>query len=200
MWNILVKGGWVMIPLVLCSVVSLAITLERFFSLRESKIHPQDFVSKLKRLLNEKKINEAIAICSNSGSPISKIMETGILRIGADRNEIKEAIEHAGKQESSALYRYLTVLATITGVAPLLGILGTVTGMIRTFEVISVQGVGQPTALAGGISEALITTAAGLIIAIPTMVVHNYFFKKAHSYILDMENTSMELLDILRRE
>ena len=151
-------------------------------------------------MFNQRKINEAIAICSNSFSPISRIMETGILKIGSCRDEIKEAIEHAGKRESSNLRKYLAVLATIAGISPLLGLLGTVTGMIKAFQVIAVKGVGHPTALAGGISEALITTAAGLVVAIPTLVAHNYFFKQANSYILEMENTSMELLDILGKD
>jgi len=200
MWSFIVKGGWLMTPILLCSVIALAITIERFYNLREPKIHPQDFVTKMKKLLNERKINEAIAICSNSFSPISRIMETGILKIGSCRDEIKEAIEHAGKRESSNLRKYLAVLATIAGISPLLGLLGTVTGMIKAFQVIAVEGVGHPTALAGGISEALITTAAGLVVAIPTLVAHNYFFKQANSYILKMENTSMELLDILGKD
>lgn len=200
MWSFIVKGGWLMAPILLCSVIALAITIERFYNLREPKIHPQDFVTKMKKLLNQRKINEAIAICSNSFSPISRIMETGILKIGSCRDEIKEAIEHAGKRESSNLRKYLAVLATIAGISPLLGLLGTVTGMIKAFQVIAVKGVGHPTALAGGISEALITTAAGLVVAIPTLVAHNYFFKQANSYILEMENTSMELLDILGKD
>ena len=200
MLSFIVKGGWLMAPILLCSVIALAITIERFYNLREPKIHPQDFVTKMKKLLNQRKINEAIAICSNSFSPISRIMETGILKIGSCRDEIKEAIEHAGKRESSHLRKYLAVLATIAGISPLLGLLGTVTGMIKAFQVIAVKGVGHPTALAGGISEALITTAAGLVVAIPTLVAHNYFFKQANSYILEMENTSMELLDILGKD
>ncbi len=117
-----------------------------------------------------------------------------------DKQEIKEAIEHAGKQESSHLQKYLAVLGTIVGVAPLLGLLGTVTGMIEAFDVIALKGAGHPTEIAGGISEALITTAAGLIIAIPTLVVYNYFYKKVNRFILDMENTSMELLDVLSKD
>lgn len=187
-------------PILLCSVIALAIAIERFYSLREPKIHPPDFVNKVKRLLNEEKISEAIAICSNSFSSISKVIEAGILKIDSCRDEIKEAIEHAGKRESSKLHRYLAVLATVAAIAPLLGLLGTVTGMIKAFQVVAVQGVAHPRDLAGGIGEALITTAAGLLVAIPTLVAHNYFFKKANGYILEMENTSMELLDILERE
>ena len=200
MWDIIVKGGWLMAPILLCSVVALAITIERFYNLRKNRIHPQDFVDKMKKLLNEKKINEAIAICSNAFFPVSRIMETGILKRGKEREEIKEAIEHAGKRESSNLHKYLSVLATIAGITPLLGLLGTVTGMIKAFQVVSIQGVEHPTAMAGGISEALFTTAAGLVVAIPTLVAHNYFFKKANGHVLEMENTSMELLDILERE
>ena len=194
MISYIIKGGWVMGPLVFCSVMALAITIERFYSLRESKIHSPEFVTSLKKLLSEGKINEAIDICSHSLFPISKIMEAG-LKINTFREEIiKEAIEDAGKIESGKMQRFLVSLATIATVAPLLGLLGTVTGMIRAFEVVAVIGVGHPKELAGGVAEALITTAAGLIIGIPALVAHNYFCKKADNYISQMETTSMELL------
>ncbi|MGA1839616.1 MAG: MotA/TolQ/ExbB proton channel family protein [bacterium] len=197
MIDYIIKGGIIMIPILFCSVIALAITLERFYFLRGSRIHPPEFVGKMKKVLNEGKVQEAIAICSHNIWPIAKIMEAGILKREQPREQIKEAIEHAGKKESDKLYRYLAVLSTIAIISPLLGLLGTVTGMIKVFQVISIQGVGHPTALAAGISEALITTAAGLVVAIPTLVVHNYFLKKANAYILEMESTSMELLDIL---
>jgi biopolymer transport protein ExbB len=200
MIDYLIKGGIIMIPILFCSVIALAITLERFYLLRESRIHPPEFVGKMKKVLNEGKVQEAIAICSHNLWPIAKIMEAGILKREQPREHIKEAIEHAGKRESDKLYRYLAVLATIAIISPLLGLLGTVAGMIKVFQVISIQGVGHPTALAAGISEALITTAAGLVVAIPTLVVHNYFLKKANAYILEMESTSMELLDILEEK
>ncbi|MGA1796879.1 MAG: MotA/TolQ/ExbB proton channel family protein [bacterium] len=197
MIDYLIKGGIVMIPILACSVIALAIALERFYSLRGVRVHPPEFVTKMKKVLNEGKAQEALAICSNSAWPIARIMEAGILRRDHAREQIKEVIEHAGKKEADKLHKYLAPLATIAIISPLLGLLGTVTGMIKVFEVISLQGVGHPTALASGISEALITTAAGLIVAIPTLVVHNYFLKKANAYILEMESTSMELLDIL---
>jgi len=200
MLNYIIKGGWVMAPILFCSVLGLAIVLERFYNLRESKIHPPDFVSKVKRLLNEGKINEAIAICGNSSFSISKIIEAGIMKIDASRDQIKEAIEHAGKRESTKLQKHLTPLGTVATVAPLLGLLGTVTGMIKAFEVVATIGVGHPKDMAGGVGEALITTAAGLIIGIPALVAHNYFYKQAHGYISEMENTSMELLDILKHD
>jgi len=154
-------------------------------------------VNKLKKLIGEGKTNETLAICANSSNPMAKIVEAGILKRQRSREQVKEAIEHTGKQEASNLHKYLGVLATIAGIAPLLGLLGTVAGMIKVFQVISHQGVGNPSALAGGISEALVTTAAGLVVAIPTLVAHNYFFKKANRLIMEMENTSMELVDIL---
>lgn len=197
MIDYIVKGGIMMVPILCCSVIALAISLERFYSLRESRIHPPEFVAKMKKVLNEDMVQEAIAICSHNVWPIAKIMEAGILKRDQPRDHIKETIEHAGKKEADKLHRYLAVLATIAIISPLLGLLGTVTGMIKVFQIISLQGVGHPTALAAGISEALVTTAAGLVVAIPTLVVHNYFLKKANAYILEMESTSMELLDIL---
>jgi biopolymer transport protein ExbB len=192
-----IRGGIVMYPILLCSVFGLAFLLERLYFLRQGRIHPPDFVMKMKKTLNEEKIQEAIAICSNSPLSIARIMDAGILKKDQPREHIKEAIEHAGKKEADKLHRFLPGLATIAAVAPLLGLLGTVTGMIRAFEVIALKGAGSPTDLASGIAEALITTAAGLFVGIPALVAYDYFQKKAKGFILEMESTSMELLDIL---
>jgi len=190
-------GGILMYPILLCSVIMLTILIERFITLQYNKIFPEDFLFRVKNLLNEKKISEALTLCQSTWKPMSRIMEAGILKHSRPREEIKEAIENAGKQESIFLEKYLSVLATIASICPSLGLLGTVVGMIKVFHVISIQGVGNPTALAGGISEALITTAAGLIVAIPTLVLHNYFRKRANTFLLEMEKTSMEILEIL---
>jgi len=200
MIELLSKGGILMIPIFLCSVVSLAIAIERLINLSGRKVHPTDFVDKLKKLVADGKTNETLAICANSSCPMARIVEAGVMKKQKDREQVKEVIEHTGKQEANNLHRYLSVLATIASITPLLGLLGTVTGMIKVFQVISVQGVGNPTALAGGISEALITTAAGLVVAIPTLVIHNYFFKKANNFIMEMEDSSMELVDILEAQ
>jgi biopolymer transport protein ExbB len=197
MMELLIKGGILMIPIALCSVLALAITIERIINLTLQKVHPPEFIAKIKRLLTQGKVGEAVAICTNTASPIAQIIEAGILKRHQDREHIKEAIEQAGKQQATQLHKYLGVLATIASISPLLGLLGTVAGMIKVFQVISIKGVGNPGALAGGISEALITTAAGLVVAIPTLVVHNYFYKRANRFVLYMENTSLELLDIL---
>jgi biopolymer transport protein ExbB len=197
MIDTIIKGGIIMIPIILCSIIALAIIIERAYNLTPAKVHPPDFVSKIKGLLNSGKIKEAITICSGTVSPVATIIEAGVLKRKKEREQIKEAIEHAGRQETHQLNKYLTVLATIASIAPLIGLLGTVTGMVKAFGVIAVQGVGDPNALAGGISEALITTVAGLVVAIPTLVAHNYFSKRITRFVMEMENTSLELLDIL---
>jgi biopolymer transport protein ExbB len=197
MMELLVKGGVLMIPIAICSVLALAITIERLINLTLEKVHPPEFIAKIKRLLTQGKVGEAVAICTNTVSPIAHIIEAGILKRNQDREHIKEAIEQAGKQQATQLHKYIGVLATIASISPLLGLLGTVAGMIKVFQVISIKGVGNPGVLAGGISEALITTAAGLVVAIPTLVLHNYFYKRANQFVLQMENTSLELLDIL---
>ena len=197
MLDFIIKGGVVMIPILACSVIALAIVIERFINLTEGKVIPQDFFARIKGLLLEGHINEALSICSKSNKPIAKIIEAGIMKYYFGRDEIKEAIEDAGRHEIASVEKYLNILSTIAGVAPLLGLLGTVTGMIKVFNIISLGGIGKAEELAGGIGEALITTAAGLSIAIPTLVFHNIFSERADRLILKMEKSSMELTEIL---
>lgn len=186
-----------MFPILLCSVVSLAIIIERLINLREDKIIPKNFFNRVKGLLLEGHINEVLSICSKSNKPIAKIVEAGIMKYYFGRAEIKEAIEDAGRHEIAFVEKYLNILGTIIGITPLLGLLGTVTGMIKVFKVISLGGLGQADQLAGGIGEALIATAAGLFVAIPTLVFHNIFADRADRLILKMEKSSMELTEIL---
>ena len=197
MWNFLVRGGPVMIPIVLCSVIALAIVIERFINLREDKVIPKDFFNRVKGLLLEGHINEVLSICSKSNMPIAKVIEAGIMKYYFGRDEIKEAVEDAGRHEVAYLEKYLNLMSMIAGVAPLLGLLGTVTGMIKMFNVVSMGGIGQPQQLSGGIAEALITTVAGLVVAIPTTVFHNIFSDRADRLILKMEKSSLELTEIL---
>ena len=197
MLDFIIKGGVVMIPILACSVIALAIVIERFINLTEGKVIPKDFFVRIKGLLLEGHINEALSICSKSNKPIAKIIEAGIMKYYFGRDEIKEAIEDAGRHEIASVEKYLNILSTIAGVAPLLGLLGTVTGMIKVFNIISLGGIGKAEELAGGIGEALITTAAGLSIAIPTLVFHNIFSERADRLILKMEKSSMELTEIL---
>lgn len=197
MWSFIVKGGIVMIPIIGLSIVALAIVIERFIKLREDKVIPKEFFNRIKGLLLEGHINEVLSICSKSNKPIAKIIEAGIMKYYFGRDEIKEAIEDAGRHEIAYVERYLPMLSTIASLEPLLGLLGTVTGMISTFNVISSEGIGNAEKLSGGISEALITTAAGLAVAIPTLLFYNIFAERADRLVLKMEKCSMELTEIL---
>lgn len=196
-FDYMTKGGILMIPLGFCAILSMAIVLERLWNLKENKVFPVQFLDEIKSLLNQRKISLALDLCQKTLLPVSRIIEAGIIKYKNSRADIKEAIENSGRQEVGFLERYLDALATIASISPLLGLLGTVTGMIKVFRVISIQGVGDPNALAGGISEALITTAAGLVIAIPTLVFHSYFQKKANIFLLALEKTSLEIIELL---
>jgi biopolymer transport protein ExbB len=199
-FNYLVKGGIVMFPLGLCSILALAIIMERLWSLRRDRIFPPRFLDEIKVMLAENRISEALEFCQKTWNPFSRILEAGILKHQRPRAEIKEAMENAGRQELPFIEKYLDALATIVGIAPFLGLLGTVSGMIHSFEVITSMGVGDPHTLASGISEALIATASGLSVAIPTQVFHGYFHQKTTTFVLAMEKSSNEVLEILSED
>jgi len=199
MIEFLLRGGVLMAPILFCSVLALGIVIERMFNLRVKRVIRTAELEEVESMIREKRISEATMICRRSTSAISRILLAAIFNHDKERTEIKELIEDAGRQEIPTLERYLGILGSIAGITPLLGLLGTVAGMIRVFDVISKAGVGQPNALAGGISEALITTAAGLTVAIPALVFHGYFVSKADGLVLEMEKHSLRLLDILKR-
>ncbi|HXH11071.1 MAG TPA: MotA/TolQ/ExbB proton channel family protein [Alphaproteobacteria bacterium] len=200
MLDFIIKGGPVMAPILLCSVISLAIIVERSLSLRRQRILRYEILQRIEELLRDRKIPEATTLCKRYPSSMTRILLAAILNHDKTRPEIKEIIEDAGRHEVPVLERYLSVLGTIASVATLLGLLGTITGMIKTFNVIAALGYGHPEALAGGISEALITTAAGLGVAIPTLVVYNYFTSKVDSLVIEMEKNSVRMLNILKRD
>src|SRR5918996_2296985 len=174
MIELVIKGGPVMVPLLLCSVVSLSIIVERGLSLRRHRILKYDVLQRIEELLRDRKIPEASTLCKRYPSSMTRILLAAILNHDKSRQEIKEIIEDAGRHEVPVLERYLAVLGTIASISVLLGLLGTITGMIKTFNVIAALGYGHPEALAGGISEALITTAAGLTIAIPPPLLYKF--------------------------
>jgi len=163
MYDLFLKGGILMYPIAFCSIVALGVFLERLWSLRKKKVIPQEFLMEIVDMVAKGKIREAITYCKRSDASIAHIAYAGIENYGKRRELIKERMEEVGKREVANLERYINVIGTIAGVAPLLGLLGTVSGMIKSFNVISLQGVADPSSLAGGISEALITTAAGLV-------------------------------------
>lgn len=186
-----------MYPIIVCSIVALGIFLERLWALRRRNIIPGEFIRNVEELLKSQKISEAIFLSKGDTSSIAKIFLAGLKSAGRGMWLVKEAIEEMGSREGVILEKHVGILATIANLTPLLGLLGTVSGMIRTFNVISVQGGGNPAALAGGIAEALITTATGLCVAIPTLVCHRILKNKAESLIFEMEENSIKIVEIM---
>lgn len=186
-----------MYPIFFCSLLAIAIFFERMFYLKSIKTSTRKFSNRISDLIRKGNINFAITACRKNYSPVSQIILAALLKYGSSREEIKEAIEDTANQELTLLERNLPVLATVGNIAPLLGLLGTVFGMIKGFQVISAMGVGNPEALAGAISEALLTTAFGLSVAIPTIVAYNYLANRVERQIKEMEAMSVEILELL---
>jgi biopolymer transport protein ExbB len=195
--DLLAKGGIIMIPLFLCSIAALAVVIEKAIALRRRKIIVPEVVGVLENVKGANDFALAVAICEKHRGPFAGIVRLALENRHLDREELKESLLDQGRQEVHRLERGLGVLETIAGIAPLLGLLGTVLGLLKVFKIISVMGVGQAAALAGGISEALITTIVGLFIAIPTLVAYNYYADKAESLVLEVEKYSNRLLNKL---
>jgi len=194
-------GGPVMWPILLCSIFAFAILIEKFWHLHKIKIDTQDFLNSILDKMKRHETKEALKICDNTKSPIARILKAGILKYDRPRPQIKEAIEDASLYEVPRLEKNLTALATIAHVSPLLGLLGTVTGMVRAFQMIQAKSTSfhpvSPGDLAGGIWEALLTTVAGLIVAIPTFVIYNYLVSRVNNFVLEMEKAATELVNFL---
>jgi len=195
--DLILKGGILMYPIIFCSIVALAVFLERIWVLRRKRVIPEEFIRNVEDLIRKQKISEAIFLCQGDTSSIGKIFLAGLKNAGRGMWLVKEAIEERGGREAAILEKHVGILSTIANLTPLLGLLGTVSGMIKTFNVISVQGVGNPGPLAGGIAEALITTASGLSVAIPTLVCHRVVKDKAESLIFEMEENSIKLIELM---
>lgn len=194
------KGGIVMIPIIICSLIGFAVFVERLLALKREKIIPVDLFEKTKALILEHKIDEALELCNQNGSSLARILRVGIKNYGRPREAVKEVIEEVGRREVAFLDKYTGIMGTIANITPLLGLLGTVSGMIKAFNVISSVGVGDPAVLAGGISEALITTASGLTVAIPTFVGYKFLLSKADILVIEMEEFSTDVVELLKGE
>ncbi|HOF39934.1 MAG TPA: MotA/TolQ/ExbB proton channel family protein, partial [Candidatus Hydrogenedentes bacterium] len=198
--KVIMQGGVLMIPIGLCSIVALAIIIERFYSLRRASIDTREFMDTMRQVLRQNRIQDAVEICDEVDAPIARIMRAGILKYNRTKEDIREAIEDAGHLEIPRLERYLSAMATCANIAPLLGLLGTVAGMIKAFaQIQALEGLVSPSDLAEGIGNALVTTAAGLTVAIPTLVAYNYFVSRVENMILEMEISSSELIELLTR-
>jgi biopolymer transport protein ExbB len=198
--ELLVRGGIFMLPILLCSVISLWVLLERAWMLRRENVLPRKFLAEVEYLFKKRKLADVQSACQGNDSPVARIILTGLQYLGKGREFIKEGMEDAGISEGGELRRYLGLLSMIATISPLLGLLGTVSGMIKVFKAISVQGAGNPGALAAGISEALITTAAGLSVAIPTIVIHRYLSSRVERLIRILEEYATYIMSLITEE
>jgi biopolymer transport protein ExbB len=196
-FELIKNGGWMMIPIILCSIGAMGIIVERFWSLQRKKILPPELVPHIWKLHRAGKLDEAAIRRIKLSSPLGAILAAGLINSRHGREVMKFSIEEAGHQVVHELETYLNALGTIASISPLLGLLGTVIGMIKVFSAIMIHGVGDPGILAGGISEALITTAAGLTVAIPSLVFYRYFERLVDEYVVGMEEEAIRLIDIM---
>ncbi len=192
-------GGIVMVPILLCSVLAVAITLERLWTLREQRVVPAELTDKVWQWVENRALSDKQVAALEHHSPLGRVLAAGLANRNRDRAVMIEAIDDAGRHVVHDLERFINALGTIASISPLLGLLGTVTGMIRTFKAITVAGIGNPTAMAGGISEALITTAAGLLVAIPAMVAYRYLRGRVDGLVIQMEKESIKLVQAIDR-
>jgi len=198
MFEMLIAGGPVMVPIVLCSILALAVIAERAWTLRRDKIAPKHTVAQIFHLYKQKKLDPRAIEALRESSPLGRVLAAGLVNIHHSREVMKESIEEAGRHVVHDLERYLTVLGTVAAISPLLGLLGTVFGIIDIFSVITSQGSGtNPKVLAGGISEALITTASGLIVGIPALVAHRVFRRKVDTLVIAMEQEAIKLVEVI---
>ena len=197
MFELLKAGGILMVPIVACSILALAIVLERFWTLRPSRVAPPQSINELWRWIKKKELNGRKLKALQGSSPLGRILAGGLINAKHGREIMKESIEHEASQVIHELERFLNTLGTIATITPLLGLLGTVIGMIKVFAEIQLAGVGNAGNLAGGISEALITTAAGLSVAIPALICHRYFIRRVDELVVNMEQEAIKLVEVV---
>jgi biopolymer transport protein ExbB len=198
--ELVTAGGWLMVPILLCSVVVVAICIERLYTLNAKKISPPHLLATVWQQLKADQLDTARLKTLKQSSPLGRILAAGLSNAYHGRDVMKESIQEAASHVVHELERYLNTLGTIAAVTPLLGLLGTVMGMIKVFAEIMTQGTGNASVLAGGISEALITTAAGLSVAIPALVMHRYFVGRIDGIVVELEQETIKLVDALHSE
>jgi len=199
LFEIFLKGGLIIWFILATSILGLAVVIDRFIVIRRAKINVPAFMIRLRGLIKKNDISGAVSVCMQEKSPIANIIRKGLKKYKFGHSRVKESIENAGKQEVSKLEKGLSILATIAGIAPLLGFLGTVTGMISAFMTIEdLAGSANPSDLAGGIWEALLTTAFGLIVGIPAFAFYNYFVNGVKKLVGDMETVANDVVDTLQ--
>lgn len=200
MFELVKQGGWLMLPIIFCSVVALAISIERLIALNPNKIAPKNLLAEVWTWIKNSQIDSEKLKVLKQASPLGQILAAGISNSRNGREVMKESIEEAAAQVVHEMQHYLSTLGTIAAVTPLLGLLGTVIGMIKVFSEIMVQGTGNASVLAGGISEALITTASGLAVAIPALIMHRFFERRIQSIVITLEREAVKLVDALHAD
>ncbi|MGH8120964.1 MAG: MotA/TolQ/ExbB proton channel family protein [Gammaproteobacteria bacterium] len=198
MLEIIKAGGWVMVPLILCSIFALAIIAERFWSLRESRVAPKNLVAQVWQWEKAGHLDARRIADLRRSSPLGRILAAGIVNRKHSREVMKESIEDVGRHVAHELTRFLDILGTITAISPLLGLLGTVLGIMKIFSTIMAHGIGDPNMMSGGIAEALIDTVTGLAIAIPSMFFYRYFHSRVDALVITMEQESLKMVEIIK--
>lgn len=197
MQEIVFAGGWLMLPIVLCSIAVVAISIERFWTLNPGKIAPKSQLGQVWSWIRENELGSDRLKQLRRSSQLGRILAAGLSNSKQGRDVMKDSIEEAASQVIHDMERFLGALGTIAAIAPLLGLLGTVIGMIKVFTALNLEGAGNAAVLAGGISEALITTAAGLCVAIPAMIAHRFFVRRVDTLVVTMEQEAVKLVDAL---
>ncbi len=197
MFELVRAGGWLMLPIILCSIVAIAIIIERYWTLKPSRIAPKHILAEVWTKIKNSELDTAQIRELKLSSPLGQVLAAGLVNSKSGREVMTESIEQAANQVIHDMERYLSTLGTVALITPLLGLLGTVLGMIKVFTEIMIQGTGNANVLAGGISEALITTAAGLTVAIPALTFYRVFMRKVETLVIDLERESVKLVDAL---
>ena len=197
MFELVQAGGWLMVPILLCSVISAAICVERFWTLRATQIVPKNLLVQVWNWIRSNEMDNKKLRELRAGSPLGQILAAGISNHKRGREQMKESIEEVAGHVVHEMERYLNTLGTVAAVTPLLGLLGTVIGMIKVFTAIKLEGTGNAAVLAGGISEALITTAAGLTVAIPSLFFFRFFQRRVDELVITMEQEALKLVEVL---
>ena len=200
MLELIEAGGWLMLPIILCSVAALAIVIERLWTLRRARVAPHGLMNDVYQQFQRGTLSPEFIAELSARSPLGRVLSAGLANRHHSREVMKESLEEEGRQVVHQLERYLGTLGMISSITPLLGLLGTVIGMIEVFAAIVSAGVGNPAVLAGGISKALITTAAGLSVAIPALVMHRYLTGKVERLVMVMENQAIRLVEVIHGE
>lgn len=197
MWELIKAGGWLMLPILVASTLALAISLERAWTLRSSRVAPPDLLARVWKWIKSNQLDAARVKELRADSPLGEILAAGLLNSKHGREIMKESIEEAASHVVHNMEKYLSLLGTIAMISPLLGLLGTVVGIIEAFMAVTSTGLNDPALLAGGISKALITTAGGLVVAIPAMVMHRWFGRHIATVTVEMEQQAIKLVDII---